>query len=214
MSAAWIWKSALGRIRGRKPWPPKAQILLSAAVFRATPCVPTPRFDFESSGGCGEIFVFETKAEESESILLHADTNRLGLGGGWEESFTIGNTPADLKVWMDAYERPPLASPYCIGDASSGASSTFRRLLRGGRPRRADLPVGAGPPGMEKARPLSHRMKGGLPRAAENPAWRRTARSPRSCASCARRRYAARVGSQHSCPDSPPSRILEALLAP
>lgn len=84
-----------------------------------------PRLDFESPGGCGNIFVFKANAEESEFILVRADANQLGLERGREESFTIGNAIPGLEVWVDLYDGSPLAPPYCVGDDSGEEPSRW-----------------------------------------------------------------------------------------
>jgi hypothetical protein len=69
------------------------------------PVIPEPTFSYDSTGGCSDLILYRTNKEQSEALVVTADTDKLGLKVG-VTAVDLAATPNGLDVVVRVYYRP------------------------------------------------------------------------------------------------------------
>jgi len=87
-----------------------------------------PHFDYSTSGGCANVFMYRTSSDGLESVVVDVDRRSITLSAT-DTSFDLSKPPAGLRVWIDLRPRKGLA-PYCtdVVDPAGPAPIVWRAV--------------------------------------------------------------------------------------
>jgi hypothetical protein len=74
---------------------------------------PTLQFAKESDGGCANVVLYKSTADQREFLWVSADTKTLNIPALGSKEFDLANPPEGLLVKIDLWASAPKHTPYC-----------------------------------------------------------------------------------------------------
>jgi hypothetical protein len=108
-----------------------------------------PTFEYTATSGCSDIIVYQTNHGPTETFVVSADSDQLGIKPG-RSSFELASAPKDLSVTIRVYPRPQRHLHLCTDFTDPESDKPFVWTAVSGRVTIERFPPDPSPEGMSR----------------------------------------------------------------